>query len=401
MSHPLLDRSPDLKKLRNDGYDLEIRSGHLLVKDVPYVNSQRQVQRGILVMPLSLAGDITTQPGDHVSHFAGDYPCKVDGSPMEHIRNQSGECTLAPDVVIQHTFSAKPVPKGNYDNYYDKVTTYVRILSGPAWSLDPTATAQTFPVIKAGTADDDPFNYIDTASSRAEIGIVKQKLTRQKLAIIGLGGTGSYVLDLVAKTPAAEIHLWDGDTFLQHNAFRSPGAPTLETLREKLPKTTYFKNLYGNMHRGIVDHPAYIDASNVEELRSMDFVFITMDSGPAKKIVIEALLKFRVPFVDVGMGIHLHDQSLAGSIRVSICTDTKQDHLSSRISFADAAMPDEYDKNIQIAELNALNAALAVIRWKKHLTFYRDFKREHNTIYSIDTGLLLNEDFPDDPEKKS
>lgn len=64
-------------------------------------------------------------------------------------------------------------------------------------------------------------------------------------------------------------------------------------------------------------------------------------------------------------------------------------------------MPDEYDKNIQIAELNALNAALAVIRWKKYLTFYRDFKREHNTIYSIDTGLLLNEDFPDNPEKKS
>jgi hypothetical protein len=402
MSHRPFALSPDLKKLCNEGYDLEIRSDHLLVKDVPYVNSQRQVQRGILVMPLSLAGDITAQPKDHVAHFAGDYPCKVDGSAMEHIRNQSGERTLAPGVVVQHSFSAKPMPKGNYDNYYDKVTTYVRILSGPAWSIDSTATAQTFPVIKAETAnDDDPFNYIDTASSRAEIGMVKQKLSGQKIGIVGLGGTGSYVLDYVAKTPVAEIHLWDGDTFLQHNAFRSPGAATLEALREKLPKTTYLKNLYSNMHRGIVDHPVHIDAGNVEELRSMDFVFITMDSGPAKKIIIEALLKFGVPFVDAGMGIHLHDQSLAGNIRVSICTDRKQDHLSSRICFADGAGPNEYDQNIQIAELNALNAALAVIRWKKHLTFYRDFKREHNTIYSIDTGLLLNEDFPDDPENKS
>ena len=79
----------------------------------------------------------------------------------------------------------------------------------------------------------------------------------KKIAIIGLGGTGSYVLDLVAKTPVKEIHLFDGDTFLQHNAFRSPGAPSGEELRAKLPKVTYLKNAYGKMHTGIVAHPVY------------------------------------------------------------------------------------------------------------------------------------------------
>ncbi|WP_318271316.1 ThiF family adenylyltransferase [Sphingobacterium cellulitidis] len=46
------------------------------------------------------------------------------------------------------------------------------------------------------------------------------KLERQKIAIIGLGGTGAYILDMVAKTPVKEIHLFDGDSFDQHNAFR-------------------------------------------------------------------------------------------------------------------------------------------------------------------------------------
>ena len=42
----------------------------------------------------------------------------------------------------------------------------------------------------------------------------------------------------------------------------------------------------------------------------MDFVFVAMDSGPAKKLIFEALQQFGVPFVDAGMGIYLHDQPL-------------------------------------------------------------------------------------------
>ncbi len=119
-----------------------------------------------------------------------------------------------------------------------------------------------------------------------------------------------------------------------------------------------------------------------------------MDSGPAKKLVIEALQTFGVAFVDTGIGIYEHDSALAGNIRVTACTEKKSDHLNKKISFADAAGGNEYDQNIQIAELNALNAAVAVIKWKKHLTFYRDYKHEHSSAYSIDTGLLVNQDFP-------
>lgn len=392
MSQRLIDRSADLKKLRDEGYDLEIRSGCLLVKDVPYVNSRKEVNRGILVMKLVLAGDETVRPDDHVAYFSGEHPCDEDGAEITKIKHGSGERSLAEGVVIQHSFSAKPKPNDFYPDYYDKVTWYVSILSGPAWRLDHTATAKTFSVIEPDKDGDEPFNYNDTASSRAEIVAVTKKMALEKVAIVGLGGTGSYVLDFVAKTPVREIHLFDGDVFLQHNAFRSPGAASVEELRARQTKVAYFKNIYSKMHRGIVDHATYVDASNMDELRGMNFVFLCLDKGSPKRVIVEKLEELNVSFVDVGMGIQLSDGSLGGIVRVTTSTEAKRDHFRERVSFGDAVGNNEYDRNIQIADLNALNATLAIIKWKKLFGFYRDLKSEHHSQFSLDGNLFLNED---------
>ena len=48
--------------------------------------------------------------------------------------------------------------------------------------------------------------------------------------------------------------------------------------------------------------------------------------------------------------------------------------------------------NLQVAELNALNATLAVIKWKKHLGFYHDEKAtQYHSKYFIRSNLLLSE----------
>ncbi len=109
------------------------------------------------------------------------------------------------------------------------MTCYVEMISAPARSLDPSVKATTLRVIEV-EPEEPVFHYLDTNPSRAEINAVSDKLKGHKIGIVGLGGTGSYVLDLVAKTPAEEIHLFDGDEFAQHNAFRAPGAPSLDQL---------------------------------------------------------------------------------------------------------------------------------------------------------------------------
>jgi ThiF family len=54
----------------------------------------------------------------------------------------------------------------------------------------------------------------------------QDKLRLSRVVIVGLGGSGSHILDLIAKTRVRQIDLYDGDHFRRHNAFRSPGAAT-------------------------------------------------------------------------------------------------------------------------------------------------------------------------------
>jgi hypothetical protein len=391
MSRQLISRSEDLRRLRDDGYEVEVHRAHLLVRHVPYVNSSREVKYGILVSTLSLAGDVTTRPDTHVTTFVGEAPCDRHGNVLTKILNSSDRQKLAEGLSIDHTFSSKPA--AGYSNYYDKMTTYITILSSQAQAIDPTVTAQTFGVIE-DTDPDSVFKYVDTASSRAGIAAITEKLRIGKVAIVGLGGTGSYVFDFVAKTPVGEIHLFDGDVFLQHNAFRSPGAPSVAELRKRPNKAKYSQQRYARMRRKIFVHTEYLDASNVELLRDMDFVFLTLDDGPARKLLAETLETWGTSFVDVGMGIYKSTESLGGQIRVTFSTSEQRTHVweKDRIPFGATDSGNEYEQNIQIAELNALNAALAVIRWKKEVGFYLDLEREHFSIYEVDGNSILNED---------
>lgn len=393
MSQQLINRSPDLKRLRDEGYDIEVKSSYLLIKQIPYVNAKKEVQYGTLVSQLDLAGDVTTTPSTHVAYFAGDHPCNKDGSKIRQIEHGTVTTSLDRDLVVHHSFSNKP-PSG-YKDFYEKMTNYIAIISNPARAISPSVTATPYPVIES-IEEESVFNYIDTASSRAGINMVSRKLEIGKIAIVGLGGTGSYVLDLVAKTPVKEIHLFDGDKFLQHNPFRSPGAPSIDELRDRPQKVTYFRNRYSMMRRNIVAHDYYIDASNVDHLCGMDFVFLCLDKGAAKRLIVEKLEESGKPFIDVGMGILLVNGALLGVLRITSSTAKMREHVRdrNRIPFTDGDGNNEYDRNIQVADLNALNAALAVVKWKKLFGFYHDLDNEHFSTYTIDGNMLTNEDQP-------
>jgi len=78
--------------------------------------------------------------------------------------------------------------------------------------------------------------------------------------------------------------------------------------------------------------------------------------------------------------------------RVTTSTPDQREHISQRVSFSDNDSDNPYDKNIQVADLNALNAALAVIKWKKLCGFYLDLEKEHNTTYTTSCNLLTSDD---------
>lgn len=393
MSQRLIDRSPDLKRLRDEGYNILVRDGYVLMRDVPYVNAKSEIKRGVLVAALKLTNDIANTPDDHVAMFAGEYPCDERGAAIERIRHQDSATKIG-DVTTNYSFSAKPKPHDRDPDFYAKMTRYAQILSAPAMAIDPNVTARTYPVYRNDEEKDGSvFHYVDTASSRANIVAVTNKLKLDRVDILGVGGTGGYILDLVAKTPVREVHIWDGDVFDQHNAFRAPGAASGEELEERMKKVNYYARVYSKMRRGIIPHSEYVTALNVEELRDSQFVFVCIE-GPSKRVVIEQLEAIGIPFVDVGMGIYEVNGSLGGILRTTTSTPAKREHVHSkgRITFVGADEVNEYDKNIQVADLNALNAALAVIRWKKLFGFYLDQEEEHFSTYTIGGNDIINED---------
>lgn len=395
MSQKLIDLNDDLRKLRDEGFNVDIEGGCLVVRDIPYVNDQRKVCRGIIVSTLDMNGEVLNPPTNiHKVYFAGAYPCESNGRRITGISLNSNEVKISERLKTQHEFSNKPV-RGHYISYYEKITNYAAIISRPAAVLDPSASPLRFSVIEPAD-DNSPFRYLDTASARAEINMITQKLAVEKLAIVGLGGTGSYVLDLIAKTPVKEIHLFDGDKFSSHNAYRAPGAASIDDLHRQLRKGVYFKEIYSKLHKGIIVHDTHVDDTNVDQLRDMACVFLCVDVAGAKKVIVDKLEEFRVTFIDVGMGLYAEDDALGGKVRVTTSTPETGAIARASIGFGGNEEDDEYDKNIQIADLNALNAILAVIRWKKIRNFYHDTKRERMCSYTISGNLLLND--TDDPD---
>lgn len=389
MSLQLINRSIDLKKLRDDGYEIEINSSFLLIHSVPYLNSRLQLSYGTLVSELELRGDVTAPPSNHVVHFSGEYPHQKDGSEIPQIRHVAGTRELYDGRFINFSFSNKPLQ--GYKDYYEKMTRYIEIISAPARSAfqDIDIDARTYKPIK-NTEEDSVFQYLDTATSRAGISLSANKLAGQRIGVIGVGGTGAYVLDFVAKTSVQEIHIFDGDKFLQHNAFRSPGAACLTDLESSLFKVTYYRQLYSKIHKNIHAHPEFINESNLQQLQSLDFIFLCLDSGAARKLVSEKLEDFDISFVDVGMGLQLVEDVLIGQMRTTLSTSSNRSAARLHVPKTDADIENEYVTNIQVVELNALNASLAVLKWKKFSGFYQDLEGEHSSIYTLNVNMLTS-----------
>ena len=396
MSRALIARSPDLRRLEDEGYTLRIvDDAYLLVDNVPYVTMGGGVQEGSLAMELTLQADVTTKPSTHVAYWTGEFPYRADGSKLlAMLAEEAAKDTPSPSVPPAYLLSAKAT--GGYRNYHHKVVTYVELLSREARAVSPGVTAQQWRIVSNQQDAESPFEFADTASARQNTADLARKLHHERVAIVGAGGTGSYVLDFVSKTWASEIHVFDDDPFLQHNAFRSPGPFSREDIEGGPIKSVFHGERYSRMRTGVVAHDARIDDSNVEQLGAFDTVFLCMDGHPIKARMIETCMAQGVLLIDVGMGLYRVNDSLAGVIRTTTCLPECHDHVKECIDLSGDDVHGEYERNAQMAELNALNAALAVIKWKKIRGFYNSLAHELNSEYVIDGNKLINSYGPDE-----
>lgn len=380
MFHLLVSHNDDLKHLVEKGYAVKFDSSHLVVRDVPYLDHEGKLKIGAIVSKVIFEDNDRIRVDDHQVFFCGSHPHNLDGTPIPNLGGGAAQLTLTdPTLVVERSFSNKP-PNG-FSNFFDKVESYVTIISGPAMQRDVTVTPLTFRVDDAVTTGS-IFKLHDTLTARAEIGDLAKKLAEEVVAIIGLGGTGSYILDLMAKSPVKEVRGFDHDAFHVHNAFRAPGRLDANELRKK--KAEVYQERYENFRAGLSIQSKFIDQSSGADLDGVTFAFVCVDKGSARAAIFDLLLSMKIPFIDVGMGIDRDKGLLNGMLRVTFYSAEHGAAVRAKALAPLADGPDdEYRKNIQIAELNAINAGLAVLRYKQVRGFYQDDGAPYHLLFGV------------------
>ena len=314
-------------------------------------------------------------------------------------------------------YQADGTPIGNYVRGDGKTWSNISIKKGWQGSPEEDATASDLihryakhiigAVSAAGYSKPaaltmpDPFHIPNTFEARAAIAPVQDRIRGQSIAIIGLGGTGAYLLDLIAKTPVSEIHLLDSDCVDWHTFKRAPGAPTakeIELVRAGLMlKVDYYHSKYAAFRDGIHPHPVQVDSSSMfAEFvceHPVNYAFVCIDQltdgdSARQDVVYRAVTEAGIPFIDSGVSITLEDCAVRGAVTTS-SYDAGSDAWEDAIPNARLKGGAPGYRNVQLPEVNAAAATFAVMEWRRRTgqyvsetaSFYQKFRLEKGRIF--------------------
>ena len=302
----------------------------------------------------------------------GEYDGRVyhaDGSPIGNYVDGDGQTWS--NVSIKRGAQGRPEPD---ETAHDLLHRYAKHIVGAV-----SAVGYTEP---AALAVPDPFHIPNTFEARAAIAPVQDRIRGQRIAIIGLGGTGAYLLDLIAKTPVSEIHLLDSDCVDWHTLKRAPGAPTAEEIelvrKGSLIKVDYYHSKYSAFRDGIHPHAVRVDSSSMFAQflsdHPVNFAFVCIDQltegdSPRQDVVYCALSEAEVPFIDSGVSLTVEDRAVSGAVTTSFY-DAGSSEWEGAIPNSKIRGDAPGYRNVQMPEVNALAASLALMEWRRRTGQY-------------------------------
>lgn len=386
MYQKLVSHNDDIRGLVEKGYAVSFDSNYLVIRDIPYLDNESNLQKGAFVTKLEFINENKVAQQDHQVFFAGGIPHQLDKSPIPNLGGGPTSLALSDkcsDIVVQRSFSNKPKVDGalvGFPDFFAKIESYTSIVSGPAIDLYGISP-YTFNTDSSEDGNS-VFRLHDTLTSRAEITDLSRRFENETVVIIGLGGTGAYLLDFLVKTPVKEIRAFDPDSFCVHNAYRSPGKLDLNDLGKT--KAEIYKNRYENFRKGIDIRPEFINQDSGKLLDGATFAFVCVDKGSARKEIFELLIGLGIPYIDVGMGLKRKNELLTGLIRTTYFPPDRARELTDKgLAELNDGPENIYRTNIQIGELNAFNASLAIIRYKQLKGFYKEESSNITHVFNI------------------
>ena len=240
----------------------------------------------------------------------------------------------------------------------------------------------------------------ETYETRANLVVVQERIRDLSVAIVGLGGTGSYIFDLLARTPVKRIVIVDNDEIHLKNLMRCPGGVDRDTMKrvhqDRIKKVHYYESTHSDLPVEIIALAEYANGDISERLKELDvgFVFVAMGHSPGYEHgrpddVYAGLAMAEIPFIDSGISLRLEGGRLAGSVRITRCaagaSTWEQDIPKVGLKGAE----DLYH-NIQLPEVNSLGAVMAVLEWRRMSGQYQDETRGTRVAkYDIEGNQIL------------
>jgi len=264
---------------------------------------------------------------------------------------------------------------GEYQDAWDALKTYMHAIYGGFRASDESSSRKverpyTFPIL--GERDRDQVQWLDLVRT-------------ERVAVVGLGGVGAWIADLLAKADVAEVHGWDADIIEAKNIIRMPGAVNSDWIGK--PKAEWFEETYRHIHRQVHAHAKYVDVQTAEEMCSnATFGFVAVDNDEGREIACAAMAEAGIPFIDVGVSLSRKDGQVSASIRVTTAWP-HDDAWRKAIPKVDNAGQETYGK-LELPDIAAVAAGLAVQSWRKVRGQTAQESASECLVYRTDTDTI-------------
>lgn len=157
------------------------------------------------------------------------------------------------------------------------------------------------------------------------------RLRAARVAVVGAGGTGSFVAQELAHLGVGQLLLMDHDTVDTSNLNRLMGATSADVGQ---PKVAVASKSVAAINPGIQVEAVVgdvVDAAIAAKLLEMDFIFGCTDSMASRAVINQIAYQYLIPVIDMGVAIQVRDghvvsvtgrvQMLSPGLGCLVCAD--------------------------------------------------------------------------------
>ena len=313
----------------------------------PNVPGRCEIWVGVATDTDQLQGGLEWQGSNtHVADIRG----LTNGAVCDRMGNQIGN-PVRTDNGNSCTISIQRDEAG-YRDGWEALKTYINAIYGGFLASDPSSSHQaerpyTFQIL--GERSRDEVQWLDLVRG-------------EKTVIVGLGGVGAWIADLLVMADVAEINGWDDDLIEGKNIIRMPGAVSPDWIGKS--KAQWFEETYSKIHHQVHGHKESVSDQNAKEMcTNTTFGFVAVDNDEGREIACNAMAEVGIPFIDVGIAVNRIEDQITCSIRLTISAPY-DDAWRKAVPKVDKAGQDIYGK-LELPDIAAIAAGLVVQSWRK------------------------------------